>query len=179
MEEKLKKVFEQYMNKDLFDKFKEELDKNPNFKISKDNIEKFFECENILQILKDYNIKYDAKLEEVWEGNHHYPKYYIKLSIFIKENDYEKIKKYFDVPNTFEEYDDTNFEIKIVENIKVIIYILIGLLITSIGIVLFLQNISNIISNIENVISSILITIFGLILLIYGIRKIYIRKIKK
>ena len=167
------------MNKVSLNKFQEKLKEDKGFKICKDNLQEFFECKDMQSILEENNIKYEAKLEDGWYGSYRSRSYHIKLNIFIKENDYERIKKYFENENTSKEDEEEDYlPTKVIKYIKEGFYIFIGILMLVIGVAILRQNIDSIIANIENVISASIIAIIGLIVLIYRIKKYLIKKKK-
>ena len=83
MEEKLVKIYSYQLDRQIIDKCIEE---ERNIKSADVEIA-------IQQILKDNNIQYKNKINEVWSGNYKTPRYDLQVEIYVNMNDEEKTKK--------------------------------------------------------------------------------------
>lgn len=107
----MKSIFSQPLQKYELHKMTEEIRKNPDYVINKDNVQEFFDCNYILEILRDNNIEYQIKLEEkeIWRSGTRsalVKDYIIQLIILISDEDYEKIKKDIEAEETPKELQE-------------------------------------------------------------------------
>lgn len=83
MEEELVKIYSYKLDREIIDKSIEE-----KRQIKGKDVEI-----PIHKILKDNNIKYKNKLNEVWSGIYKFPKYNLEVEIYVDRKDGEKAQK--------------------------------------------------------------------------------------
>lgn len=87
----MKVVFKQILTDEKHQKMMNEFQNNDNFSIDITNFPEFFDCNYVLDMLKDNSIDYKIILDDGWnpERKHDYSVY---GKILISDIDYEKIK---------------------------------------------------------------------------------------
>lgn len=151
------------------------VNEDDNFRISRDNMQEFFKCEDIKRILEENNVKYQAQLKDGWHGGFRFRRYHIKLIISIQEEDYKRIKEYLVPKSILIEEEEEYIPAKVVGYIKEGLYIFTGILMLGLGIAISLK----IRTNIESIITGISIAIIGVVLLLYRINKYLIKRENK
>ncbi len=77
------KIFESPVNDEAFSRVKEELNKNPNFQITDDNITEFVDCKLVLDVLKEHKIEYKIIANDRWTTRGRIPQYDLIICIYI------------------------------------------------------------------------------------------------
>lgn len=104
MEEDWVEVYAETLKKEALIRITDEIEKNSNFVVDKNNIKDFFDCDSFIDVLESNNIEYNIKLNRPSEwnekGQHSYGE--VTLYIYVKESDEEKLTyskpDYFDLP---------------------------------------------------------------------------------
>ena len=163
------KIFEFHVSDEAFNRIKEELDKNPKFQITDDNITEFVDCKLVLDILKEHKIEYKIIANDRWTVRGKIPKYDLIVCIYISQKDYVLIK-YLIEPDQKVENDEYNVENdKITKTINLTSNIFIYLICFAIGIPLIILGIQLID---EDITTAIIFIIIGGGILIFRMVKI-------
>lgn len=177
----MKIVFQQPIQDYSLRKLEEIMQEKPEFIVNESNINDFFDCDSILEMLKYNNIKYEIKLGNELKssmgirGIGYYN--YTMLTILISEEDYEKIKDYFevgDIPDELREETtdgDENYQSNTVaENFFSAIIIVLGIFLVAFGIDFILRK-----SKFDlygTMIAVIIMIVIGAILILWRLKKI-------
>ena len=163
------KIFESPVNDEAFSRVKEELNKNPNFQITDDNITEFVDCKLVLDVLKEHKIEYKIIANDIWTTRGGIPQYDLIICIYISQKDYSLIKHLLEPENSveYEEYDVENDNIT--KTINLAYNIFINLVCFAIGIPFFILGIQFIH---EDITTAIIFIIIGGGLVIFRIAKI-------
>jgi len=104
MEENWVEVYAETLKKEALVRITDEIEKNSDFVIDKNNVKDFFDCDSFIDVLESNNIEYNIKLNRPseWDkkGQHSYGE--VTLYIYVKESDEEKLTysepDFFDLP---------------------------------------------------------------------------------
>ena len=104
MEENWVEVYAETLKKEALVRITDEIEKNSDFVIDKNNVKDFFDCDSFIDVLESNNIEYNIKLNRPSEwnekGQHSYGK--VTLYVYVKESDEEKLTysepNFFDLP---------------------------------------------------------------------------------
>lgn len=83
MKEELVKIYSYELDRHIIDKCIEE-----ERQIKSEDVEI-----DIQQILKDNNIQYKNKINEVWSGNSKSPRYILEVEIYVQNEEQKKVKE--------------------------------------------------------------------------------------
>ena len=167
------KIFESHMSDESFNKVKEELHKNPKFRINDDNITEFVDCKLVLDMLKENKIEYKIIANDKWTTSGRIPQYDLIVCIYISQKDYVLIKNLLE-PEKGVEDDEYNVENdKITKSINLMYNIFINVICFSIGILLVILGIQIID---EDITMAIILMIIGGGFVIFRIAKIIMNK---
>ncbi len=177
----MKIVFQQPIQDYSLRKLEEIMQEKPEFIVNESNINDFFDCDSILEMLKYNNIKYEIKLGNELKssmgirGIGYYN--YTMLTILISEEDYEKIKDYFevgDIPDELREETtdgDENYQSNTVaENFFSAIIIVLGIFLVAFGIDFILRKSKFDLDG--TMIAVIIMIVIGAILILWRLKKI-------
>ena len=177
----MKIVFQQPIQDYSLRKLEEIMQEKPEFIVNESNINDFFDCDSILEMLKYNNIKYEIKLGNELKssmgirGIGYYN--YTMLTILISEEDYETIKDYFevgDIPDELREETtdgDENYQSNTVaENFFSAIIIVLGIFLVAFGIDFILRKSKFDLDG--TMIAVIIMIVIGAILILWRLKKI-------
>ena len=177
----MKIVFQQPIQDYSLRKLEEIMQEKPEFIVNESNINDFFDCDSILEMLKYNNIKYEIKLGNELKssmgirGIGYYN--YTMLTILISEEDYEKIKDYFevgDIPDELREETtdgDENYQSNTVaENFFSAIIIVLGIFLVAFGLDFILRKSKFDLDG--TMIAVIIMIVIGAILILWRLKKI-------
>lgn len=104
----MKVIFKQILTNEKHQKLLDEINKNNNFMINEYNFTNFFDCNYVIDILKENLIDYKILLDDGWNPDKKID-YSIYGKIIINDVDYEKVKQFFKLEETINDSDLKNY----------------------------------------------------------------------
>ena len=139
MEENWVEVYSETLKHEALVRITDEIEKNSDFVINKNNVRDYFDCDSFLDVLEELNIEYNIEMKRpsVWneKGQHSYGE--ATLYVYVKESDEEKLTYsepgFFELPEELkgvnldepEENDKNSIEYKIERFIDIFVNLIL------------------------------------------------------